>query len=114
LTLLPQIVSRPIVAASRALAPGDVVAIVAVNGFNYPVAAVRRPGGGGYAHEPLRDRVRPRGPVGQPHDFHSLGAEDLIEAFGELAVAIAEQELGLQRSVLELPLRARTWEVDLM
>jgi len=66
------------------------------------------------ADEPFGDRVRPRGPIGQLQDLHALGAEDLIEAGGELAVAIPEQELGLQRPVLEPPLRARTWEVDLM
>ena len=37
-----------------------------------------------------------------------------VEAGCELAVAIAEQELGPQSSLLQLPLRARTWEVDLM
>jgi len=50
----------------------------------------------------------------QPQNFHAFQAEDLIEGGGELAVAIAEQELGPHGAVLHLPLRARTWEVDLM
>jgi|SRR5215472_8250343 len=37
-----------------------------------------------------RDRVRPRGPVRRPQDLHPLGAEDVIEAGGELEVAFAE------------------------
>jgi hypothetical protein len=53
--------------------------------------------------EPLRDRVRPRRPVGQPQDFHALGAEDLIESGGELGIAVTEQELGLHGAVLHLP-----------
>ena len=57
----------------------------------------------GCKNERLRDRVRPRRLVGQPQDFHVFGAEDLIEGGGELAVAIAEQELGLHGAVLELP-----------
>src|SRR5262249_21300873 len=36
----------------QGVGPGDVVAIVAVNGFDYPVAAVRRAGGGGYVSNP--------------------------------------------------------------
>ena len=55
------------------------------------------------ADEPFGDRVRPRGPIGQFQDLHALGAEDLIEAGGELAVAITEQEVGPERPVLELP-----------
>lgn len=35
--------------------------------------------------------------------LHTLRAEDVIEGGGELAVAIAEQELGLQSSLLQLP-----------
>jgi len=55
------------------------------------------------ADEPFRDRVRPRGPVPQPQDFNAFRAEDLVEAGSELGVPIAEQELGRQRPILELP-----------
>ena len=34
-------------------------------------------------------------PVRQPQYFQAVGPEDLIEGGGELAVAVAEQELGL-------------------
>ena len=53
--------------------------------------------------EPFADRVRPRGPEGQPHDFHAFGVEDLVEAGGELGVAVAEQEAGLESAVLKPP-----------
>ena len=48
------------------------------------------------------NEFRPRRPVRQPQDFRAFGAEDLIESGGELAVAIAEQQLGLHGAVLEL------------
>ena len=66
------------------------------------------------ADEPFPDRVRPRGSEGQLHDFDAYRTEDLIEADGELGVAVSEQEAGLEGAVLKPPLRARTWEVDLM
>ena len=40
------------------------------------------------ADEPLTDRVRLRGPEGQLHDFDAFRTEDLIEADGELGVAV--------------------------
>jgi len=57
----------------------------------------------GSAYEPLGDGVGPRGTVGEAHDLHALGAEDLIECGGELGVAIMEQELRREGAVLELP-----------
>src|SRR5215470_17425432 len=55
------------------------------------------------ADEPFADRVRPRGREGQLHDFDAFRTEDLIEADGELAVAVAEQELGLEGTFLKPP-----------
>jgi len=55
------------------------------------------------ADEPFADRVRPRGPEGQLHDFDAFRSEDLIEADGELGVAVPEQELGLEGAVLKPP-----------
>src|SRR5262252_8696211 len=55
------------------------------------------------ADEPFADRGRPRGPEGQLHDFDAFRTEDLIEAEGELRVAVAAQELGLERPVLKPP-----------
>ena len=66
------------------------------------------------ADEPLREGVRDWPAVGQANDAHAFRAEDLGEGGAELGVPISEQELDLQTSILELPLRARTWEVDPM
>jgi len=41
--------------------------------------------------------------VWQPHDGHAFGAEDLIEAGGELGVSIVEEIAGLEGAVLQLP-----------
>jgi len=38
----------------------------------------------------------------QPQNFHAFGAEDLIEGGGELAVAIAEQDLSPHGAVGDL------------
>ena len=48
------------------------------------------------ADEPFADRVRPRGPEGQLHDFDAFRTEDLIEADGELGVAVPEQDWALR------------------
>ena len=40
------------------------------------------------AGEPFADRVRPRGAEGQLHDFDAFRTEDLVEADGELGVAV--------------------------
>jgi hypothetical protein len=40
---------------------------------------------------------------GQFHDFHTFGAEDLIEPGAEVGVPIAERETGLHGAILELP-----------
>src|SRR5262249_25990560 len=55
------------------------------------------------ADEPFANRVRRRGPEGQLHDFDALRTEDLIEADGELAVAVPQQEPGLEGAVLKPP-----------
>ena len=55
------------------------------------------------ADEPFADRVRPRGSEGQLHDFDAFRTEDLIEADGELGVAVSEQEAGLEGAVLKSP-----------
>jgi hypothetical protein len=44
-----------------------------------------------------------RGDRKQLHDFDAFQTEDLIEADGELAVAVAQQELGLEGAVLKPP-----------
>ena len=46
--------------------------------------------------EPFADRVRSRGAEGQLHDFDAFRTEDLIEADGELGVAVPEQEAALR------------------
>ena len=51
----------------------------------------------------LGEGVRPRRSVGQMDDLHTLALEDLVEAGGELGVPIAEQEAGLDLTVLEEP-----------
>jgi len=55
------------------------------------------------ADEPFADRVRPRGPEVQLHDFDAFRTEDLIEADAELGVAVPEQEPGLEGAVLKPP-----------
>src|SRR5262249_59610818 len=55
------------------------------------------------ADESFADRVRPRGPEGQLHDFDAFRAEDLIEADGEPGVAFPEKELGRESTILESP-----------
>jgi len=54
-------------------------------------------------HEPLRDRVRARRAEWQAHNLRAFGPEDLIEVGGELGVAVAKEELGLQGTILEFP-----------
>lgn len=54
-------------------------------------------------HPPLRKRVRPRGPVRQLDHAHTLAAEDIIEAGGELGVTVAELEAGLELTLEQLP-----------
>src|SRR6266567_2066644 len=44
------------------------------------------------ADPPFRERVRPRRPYGCAEDPDALGAEDRIEAVGELGVPVADEE----------------------
>ncbi len=55
------------------------------------------------AHPSFRDRVRPRRAERKVDHFHAFAVEDLIEAGRELSVPIAEQKVGFQRAILQLP-----------
>jgi hypothetical protein len=44
------------------------------------------------AHEPLRERVRPRRPDRCPYHPRAIPGEDPVECGGELAVPVADQE----------------------
>src|SRR5262249_30249311 len=55
------------------------------------------------ADESFADRVRPGGAEGQLHDFDAFRTEDLIEADGELGVAVPQQEPSLEGAVLKPP-----------
>jgi hypothetical protein len=56
--------------------------------------------------ETLGERVRPRRPDGGLDDPHTVGAEHLVEAGGELGVSIPDEELGRTGSLGEGALRA--------
>ena len=55
------------------------------------------------ADEPFADGVGAGRSVWQTHDGHAFGAEDLVEAGGELGVSIVEEIAGLEDAVLQLP-----------
>jgi hypothetical protein len=54
------------------------------------------------ANPPFRERIRPWCPHRCAQDPDALGAEDRIEADGELGVPIADEELELPDAVRQL------------
>jgi hypothetical protein len=54
-------------------------------------------------HPPLGEGVRPRDPRRCFHNLHALGPQDLIELSGELGIAVADQDPGRDRQVVEMP-----------
>ena len=93
---MPRLVRSVAVVVPRVLGQDFPEVLLAVDQQVIETLAAQR------SHQPFRDRVRPWRPDRSLDDPRAIAGEYLIEGRGELAVAVADQELEAVRPLAEV------------